>query len=691
MAVYQTPPHVNINDLKDDWITPNVLQKGITTAHDNPWFAAYELRDGFNRMRMFGNMKLDYQILPDLKLMGRFAYNSNNEKRVYRQAWSSYGGDGGGNNKPQGTFNENITNMREMNTDFLLSYTKKIGKFQIAPSAGGNIMTQRSYNMYAGGDPLVLAGLYTLSNVNRNGLTYYDNTYKKNIYSVYGLLNLSYNNMIFLEATGRNDWSSTLPEENRSYFYPSASISALINEMVTLPSWVSLFKVRSGISQVGKDTDPYVIATVLNQGTWGSNTMYSVPASLPNINLKPEIAKAFEIGSDISLFKNRLGADFTYYKVKNINQILNASTSAMSGYTAATINAGNVENTGIEIGLNAVPVQTNNWTWDLHVNFTRERSKLKELTPGINQFQFWESTSVYSWTRVGDYVGDIYTRDMKRVDDKNSQYYGWPILDSNGKLQINNSDVIKAGNSMHDFMMGLQTNVSYKRITLSLSFDWRQGGEYYDQTMMRLARGGKVEYFHDNANSSTFTGILNNNSFNGDVNALAAEIKAHPEIYQQDVWVGGRTQDLGGFLYSNSVYEGAFFPGVISDGEGGYIENFGGEGTRFVKAYDIFQPSGGYWNTATRYKWIYDASFVKLREIALSYTIPESIAGKLKAQSITISGFLKNIVLYAANKTNQDPESIYNQIPGSSLRQGQSLWNASPIVMPIGFKVNITF
>lgn len=287
-------------------------------------------------------------------------------------------------------------------------------------------------------------------------------------------------------------------------------------------------------------------------------------------------------------------------------------------------------------------------------------------------------------------MGDIYTRDMKRVEDKNSPYYGWALLDSNGKMQINSSDVVKAGNYMHDFMMGLQTSLSYKKVAISFSFDWRQGGEYYDQTMMRLARAGKVEMFHDNANSSTFTGILSNNSFNGDNAALANEIKSHPEIYQNDVWIGGRTQDLGGFLYSNGVYEGSFFPGVRSDGKGGYIENFGGEGTKYVKAYDIFQPSGGYWNTGTRYKWIYDASFIKLREIALSYTLPQSVAEKVYAQNITVSAFMKNIVLWSGNKTNQDPESIYNQNESNTM-QGRSIWNASPIVMPVGFKLNVSF
>ncbi|MDP2336606.1 MAG: SusC/RagA family TonB-linked outer membrane protein [Bacteroidota bacterium] len=691
MALYQTPPHVNINDLKDYWKTPNVLQKGVSTNYDNPWFAAYELKDAFNRMRMFGNIKLDYQILPDLKVMGRYAYSYNNNKRKYRQPWSSYGGDGGGQNTAFGLYQEQINDEREMNADALISYTKKIEKFQIDLSGGGNLMKQRSYAMYGGGSKLVLAGLYTLSNVDRGSLGYYDYTYKKNIYSAYGLLNLSYNNWIFLDVTARNDWSSTLPKASRSYFYPSASLSVLVNEMVTLPSWVSLLKLRSGLSQVGKDTSPYSISTVLNQGTWGANTAYSVPGSLPNINLKPEIASSFEIGTDVSFLNNRLGFDFTYYKVQNKNQILNASTSSMSGYNSATINAGNIENTGIEIGLNAVPWKTTDWKWDISANFTKERSQLIELTPGIDQFLFWASREVYAWTKVGGYVGDFYGTDMKRVPD--GPYKGWPILDANGRMQNGKAGDDYIGSYMHDFMVGLQTSLSYKSVTLSLSFDWRQGGKYMDETMLRLGRAGKVEYTHPgDPGSSTFSGILNNNSFNGDMNALANEIKSHPEIYQNNVWIGGLTQDLGGFLYSNGIYEGAYFPGVRSDGAGGYIENFGAAGTKIIKAYDTYQPTGGYFYLDQKTEWVYDASFVKLREIALSYTLPKSWAGKVGAQDLVISGFMKNILLYAANKTNQDPESIYNNNPltGQTM-QGFVLWNGSPIVMPAGFKINVTF
>ena len=687
-SVYQTPPHVNINDLKDYWITPGVQQRTVSTNYDNPFFASNEQKNKFDRMRGYGSMKLDYQILPDLKVMGRYAFNSNNEKKSYEQPWSSYSGDGGGWNRPRGLYTMSISNMREMNADFLVSYQKKFGKFEFQPSVGGNMMTQRSYGMYAGGDNLVLPGLYTLSNVTRGGFGYSSGTSKKNIYSAYAIGNLSYNNMVYLDVTARNDWSSTLPVTNRSYFYPSASLSVLLNEMLPLPSWVSLLKLRSGMAKVGKDTDPYVIASVLNQGTWGNDFTYSVPGSLPNINLKPEIATSFEIGTDMSFLNNRIGFDFTYYKVDNQNQILNAATSTMSGYAAALINAGSVQNKGFEIGVNAVPVKTSNLTWDLNVNFSRERSQLKALTPGINQFQFWDATQFFAKTKIGGYIGDIYTRDMLRVEE--GTYKGWALLNANGKMQMDNVKEIMAGNFLPDFRMGLQSSVTYKRVTISFSFDWRQGGVYKDETMWRLGRSGKIERLHPNANSITFSGIIVNNTFHGNMSALANEIKTNPEIYQNNTWIGGRTQDLGGFPYMGAN-DGSFYPGVIPDGNGGYKENFGGTGTQMLPAWDVYSPGTGFWTFAGVNKWIYDASFIKLRETAISYMLPKSISGKLHAQNITISAFMKNVILWTAAKTNTDPESSFKSNDGTTQLQGLANWNGLPVIMPAGFQINVTF
>ncbi len=183
-CIYQIPPHVNINDLKDYWEIEDVQQRTVNTNYDNPWFSAYELKNKFNRMRQIGSVKLEYQILPELKLMGRYSFNGSNEKNSYQQPWLSYSGDGGGDKTPYGHYEETITNLREMNADFLLSWEKKIGKFDIQPSVGGNIMRQRNYGMYAGGDNLVIPGLYTLANVESTGLEYEGGTYKK-IFTVF--------------------------------------------------------------------------------------------------------------------------------------------------------------------------------------------------------------------------------------------------------------------------------------------------------------------------------------------------------------------------------------------------------------------------------------------------------------------------------------------------------------------------
>ncbi len=684
-SIYQTPPHVNINDLKDYWVTEDVEQRTVNSNYDNPWFAANELITKFDRTRTLGAVKLEYEIMPDLTLMTRYAYNSSNYVGSYQQPWDSHSGDSGGQNTPEGYYEETHSTDKEVNADFLLSWKKKVGKLDIRPSVGGNIMQRNKRVMFAGGKGLVIPGLYTLSNVQNTALSYSTTSTDKDIYSVYGLASLSYADMVYVDLTARNDWSSTLPEENRSYFYPSVSLSFLVDKMIKLPDAVSLFKIRSGWAQVGKDTDPYEVSTTLNQGTWGSQFTYSVPGSLPNVNLKPEIATSFEIGTDVSFFTNRIGLGFTYYKIENENQILDASTSVWSGNSAATINAGSVQNKGVEVELNAIPVKKRNFRWDMKMNFTRERSKLVELTNDIDSYEFWESTKFSAHTNVGGYIGDMWAYDVKRVEE--GEYKGWALLDSNGKLQVA-SEYSKVGNFTSDFVVGMQTAFTYKNVSLSMSFDWRQGGEYYDQTMMRIGRAGKVENIHPNKNSSTFTGLLSNKTFNGDNSILAQEIKNNPEKYQyQNIWVGGRTTDLGSFAY-NGYTDGAFYPGVISDGNGGYIENFGEAGTEYIHAYEVYATSGGYWDRGN--KWVYDGSFVKLREISLAYKLPQKLANKLLAQDITISAFMRNILLWSAAKTGMDPESQYHE-SSSKVRQGLSKWNGSPIVMPAGFKLSLNF
>lgn len=679
--VYNIAPHININDLKDDiWLEKNVQQRNITEGYNNPWWFSSQRKNKLDRIRGFGNLKLDWQLTPALSAMGRVSYSSTNNKEEILRPWSY---QGFGNSQPFGSYYVNKDFSLETNAELLFSYTKKLGGFHFSPSLGGNLLKFKQDGIDAGGDNLVLPGLFTLSNVARGGLSYDSYISEKAIYSAYGLLSMSYKDIAFVDLTARNDWSSTLPKENRSYFYPSASGSVLVSEAVPMPSWVTLLKLRSGWAEVGKDTSPYVINPVLAQGYWGDDFTYALPGSMPNTKLKPEIATSYEFGVDLKLFDGRLGFDGTYYNNQNKNQILNVNASPLSGYTSTTINAGKVENYGVELGLQLVPLLTDNIRWNMDINFTTQKSKLVELVEGIDRVSFGGGTDMGSFTRVGGEIGDLYSPYVQKVAD--GPYAGWNLLDANGRWVVDRTveNQIKVGNFNNDFSLGMTTSFTYKNFMVSASFDWRQGGEFFSESMKRMARSGKIEDWKNGVSSSTFSGILNANSFGGDREALAEEIKNNPIYRDNDVWIGGRNQELGGFEYNGNP-NGAFFPGVIDNGDGTYTENFGAEGTKMFDAYRVVESSGSFWRTG--YSFMYDASFIKLRDITFTYTFPDKVAKMLSAQNISLALYSKNILLWTGAGIGIDPELAYN-----GGQQGFEKWNLAPWTAPIGFKLNVGF
>ncbi|CAG4999841.1 Vitamin B12 transporter BtuB [Dyadobacter sp. CECT 9275] len=681
-SLFLLPQHVNINDLKDYWQVKNKQQYSVSSIYDNPWFVAYEKVNKFKQMRLYGNIKLDYKLTSDLSLMGRISHSNNNLRREHNMPLSYTRQTNGY------YFNQNETG-EETNADALLTYKKDIGAFSVNVSVGGNALYMNGSSIAAGGTNLVLPGLFTVGNVNRNNVSYGSSLSKKVIYSAYGVASVGYKDMAYLDVTGRNDWSSTLPANNRSYFYPSASLSLLLSNMFQLPTAISMLKVRAGWAQVGKDTNPYALDQYLSSGTFGGQVTYARQGQMPNVNLKPENAESTEFGFDVSVLKRRLGLNFTYYTKANKNQILNVTIPGMTGYSAAQVNAGIVENRGVEIELRSTPVQTRDFSWDLNLNFTRDRSKLTKLADGMDTYAFWESTGIYARTKVGETIGDLYGYDVRRVED--GPYKGWTLLDAAGKT-VRGANMEKIGNVISDFMMGIQTTVSYKKLSLTANFDWRQGGDYYSMTMLRMARSGNIENWHNGISSSTFSGILGSNSFGGNADMLASEIKSKPEIYRDNkVYIGGRTKDLGGFPV-NGRNNGAFFPGVIANPDGTYKENFGGEGTVYVTDNDIIEPGSGWWDKGTD-MWIYDASYVKLREAALSYTLPTKLADVLRAQNLSLSLFARNLLLWTKAKNDLDPEVAFNRASGdgSQLLQGFDRWNAAPWTASFGLKLSAQF
>jgi TonB-linked SusC/RagA family outer membrane protein len=693
---YNVSPHINILDLKDYWMPGQTgLQQRtpFNGVYNNPYFLANEVNNSFNRDRLFGNLKLDYQISPSFSLMGRYALDRFTEQRELKIA-NSY------TNDPRGAYgNINIENM-ESNADFLATYKKDLNQFYFSVSAGGNYRYQRGANITnasRGGTGLIVPGSFNVQNIAPANLDYSSSWFQRAIYSAYGLANIGFKDMIYLDLTARNDWSSTLPAANRSYFYPSASLSILLNEMLRMPNQVSLFKIRGGAAQVGNDANPYqLLGTLGNAGTWDGIPRLSTPGTLLIPDLKPEIVTSYEVGTDISLFNNLLRFTATYYEVDNRNQILSTKLPPSSGYSLKNINAGLLVSKGVELTMGMTPIKSKDWNWDLNFNWTRNRTRIMELSDGLPYYTLWTDAKGGAWTYVGDEIGDIYDAQVVTVKDPSSPYFGYPLLDKTGKWQsidaINTKN--KIGNFNPNFVMGMQTSISYKSISLTLSFDWRNGGQFVSQTYRFGEENGRSQLFYDK--------LINPNGLSGD--ALKSYLVANQETLikingNYFPLVGGPTPEYGpfGFKYGPYTfpYGGVFIPGVIARGfdaagnPTGYIENLGGPGTTTL-------PFAGSTAWSFTRAFLYDADYLKLREVSLSVELPQNLLRKLRIQSANISVNSRNIILWTKAKINIDPELAFQpeagvQGGGSQFKQGIERYNVTPWVIPIGCKLSVTF
>ncbi|MHA8088250.1 SusC/RagA family TonB-linked outer membrane protein [Aquirufa sp. Wall-65K1] len=692
---YAVSPHINIMDLKDYWVPgqEGLQQKSQAIGnYNNPWFLAYEVKNGFERNRAFGNVKLDYQITKELSFMARYALDTYGETRETKIS-KSYTGE---KNGAYGIMN---LDRYERNVDFLATWTKPVEDFQLSFSVGANARTSKTMDVNTssrGGTGLIIPGLFTLQNIANTNINYSSFQTKKVVYSAYGMANIGYKDMVYLDLTARNDWSSTLPVENRSYFYPSASLSVLLNEAFAIPNdKIDLLKVRAGVAQVGNDTNPYaLINTLQNAEAWGSLTRLGKSGSILLPDLKPEISTSYDLGADLTMYKNRLRFSGTYYTVENRNQIIPTTLPSSSGFTSKNINAGLLVSKGIEITAGGTPIDKNGWRLDLTANFYKNETTIKELSQGLNFYTLWTDAKGGAWTYVGDKIGDIYDAEIVTVKDQSSKYYGYPILDSDGSWQsVNASNTrTKIGNFNPDFILGLQTSLSYKNFSLNMTFDWRSGGDFVSQTYRYGESDLKSQRFLDN--------LINPNGLTGDAlrNFLVANQDKYIRINQNGYFpiVGGPTKEYGGypFEYGGKTYpNGVFNPGVIAiyDGKGnitGYEENLGGPNTRILPYGDNYPWS--FTRAAT-----FDASFVKLREISLGYELPSNFVKSLGLQSANFSVYSRNIILWTASKIGIDPETAFQPQAGAQagtqFKQGIERYNVTPWVIPVGFKLGLTF
>ena len=691
---YGVAPHIDIRDLENYWVKG---QEGLQQlsqgpgAYNNPYFLAYEVNNSFVRDRMFGNLTADYQITPEFSVMARYALDTYDEEREVKIG-NSYTGE------PRGAYG--IVNMKryERNVDFLATYKKDFTNFSLTTSVGGNARYNETTDVTTqsrSGSGLIVPGLFTIQNIKPENLQFASLGSEKVVRSLYGLVNLGYKDMVYLDLTARNDWSSTLPEENRSYFYPSASLSVLINEMVDISSNLDLLKIRAGAAQVGNDTDPYKLYNVMNiMEAWnrpqGSATRLSKSEKILVPNLKPEIATSVELGLDVAMFRNKLRFAGTYYEIENRNQILNTKLAPSSGYQTMNFNAGLLSSKGVELSLGGTPFERNGFKWDVDVNWSRNRTTIEELTDNVNIFTFWTDAKGGAWTYVGEEVGDIYDNELVTVKDKNSPYYGYPILNDDGSWQAINATKTKnkIGNFNPDFIMGMQTSLSYKAFSLNLAFEWRNGGDFVSQTYRYGESDLRTQRFMDN--------LINPGNRSGD--ELRNYLVDNNLVVVDDKFniVGGPTAEYGGFPFEygpNTYAYGVFNPGVIAeyDDDGniiGYTENLGGPGTKIIPYGDNYPWD--FTKAAT-----FDASFIKLREVSLSYELPGNFVKKIGLKNASLSVYSRNIMLWTKAKIGVDPETAFQQEAnvqaGTQFKQGIERYNVNPWVIPVGFKLGLTF
>lgn len=630
------PASVRVSDLKRLW------QKGLDgkqqynwnyNYHDNPYFNVYENTNGQYYDRLIGNVALKYDITNWLNMQVRTATDWSNERREYRRAFSTQ-------RYPFGEYREvNIIN-EERNTDFLFTASKDVNSnFSINATLGGNQMRQTSrFNEDVAGQ-LNLPGIYRLTN-SRIALVNNQNNVGKRINSFYGSAGVSFRNMLFFDITGRNDWSSalTLPDdlkafgnEQNLYFYSSFALSGIISEMIKLPDAVSFAKVRASFAQVGNDTDPFAFTQTFNRSDpYGAWAVYEETSRLSNLNLKPEISSAFEFGADIRFLQNRIGLDVTYYQSNTKNQILNIPLSNTSGYERRVINAGSIRNNGWEVMLNVTPVKTRNFGWDAYINFSANRSKVLELADGLNNYVMADR-SVSVEARVGERMGDLYGIGFARVQstdtkapyyDASGKYTGQMVFAANGR-PIPTTEKIKLGNYNPDFLMGIGNSFTYKGVRLSALFDFRQGGKLYSHTQTVGREGGIIK----------------------------ETLEGRADGY--DIMKPGN---------------GVIGNGVVQTGDGSFAPN-----TTKVAVREWHTAWTGGRNIAEGV--MYDASFVKLRELTIGYSFPGSFRkGIIKGMNVSLVG--RNLFLWD-NVPHVDPETMsysggtalpgieYMSLPGS--------------------------
>ena len=465
---------------------------------ENPFAIVNEFLNKTRRNNITGNVTLNYQATKELSFMLRGNLDWMNDKREQDRPYDA------GTRLPTGSIRKQNIYSQEKSYDFMARYTKDINpNVKLGVTLGGSQLKNKydKTDIRADGlkypDALASGSPYPhIYNLNSSlyGLTYYPDTSRYQINSIYGVINISYKNYLFAEITGRQDWNSVLATPKRTdnvgFFYPSVNTSLVLSDLVKLPSFIYYAKLRASYAQVGSGgTTPYRTAytySLANGGIYPDSALVS-PSTLPNINLKPLLTSTFELGTELQFFNGRLGLDLTVYYGNTRNQILTRTVDAASGYNTALINAGKVRNNGIEIQINARPVVSNNgFNWNVYATFSRNQNKIMSMPDSSVLLRAGNIASGQIVASVGGSLGDLYGLGYKRSPD------GQVIFDPATGFPKITDNIIYLGNTTPKYKFSLGNNFRYKNFGLNLLFDAQVGAVAYSLTHYKLVEQGKL-------------------------------------------------------------------------------------------------------------------------------------------------------------------------------------------------------
>lgn len=489
-TIYGLPRSLNVKEFKSsvDEEGNMIWWDASKNPQENPYWVTKYRQNNDTRNRLLGNVSLKYAPTNwfDIELRGGTDYytTTKNEK-VYA----------GGNTSPRGLYNEGSETFYENNYSFLATARKdnlldRLGGFV---TFGGNLMMQQRTKMNASAGELLVPDLFSLNNgINKPTVT--SELIRRKMNSLYGSLQLNWDGYLFLDVTARNDWSSTMSKDNRSYFYPSVSLSGVISDMLpkiggNMPEWFTFAKVRASYAEVGNDLDPYQLYNNYTVGKDENGNTTAAPGQiLFDSSVRSELIKSWEAGLDVRFLQNRLGLDFAWYKTNATRQLLNLPLDPFAGYSSRKVNAGNIQNEGLEISLNGAIFQSpdvQGFNWNATAQFSLNRNKIIDLYPGVTLYDIKTLDAIQIVAAQGSYYGDIYGQTFLRVTDKDSPHYGKVIVGDDG-LPLISAEKSKVGNQSPDWMLGLTNSFSYKGFNLSFLVDFRIGGDIYSATASNL-------------------------------------------------------------------------------------------------------------------------------------------------------------------------------------------------------------